>query len=52
MLELGDGQSFAIAGLLQDNITETIGKYPYLGDVPVLGTRSGAASSKETRRSL
>jgi pilus assembly protein CpaC len=37
VIELGDGQSFALAGLLQDNITETIGKFPYLGDVPVLG---------------
>jgi pilus assembly protein CpaC len=50
VIELGDGQSFAIAGLLQDNITETIAKYPYLGDVPVLGTlfRSSAFQRKET----
>ncbi|MDR3566497.1 MAG: type II and III secretion system protein family protein [Syntrophobacteraceae bacterium] len=37
VLELGDGQSFAIAGLLQDNITETIAKFPGLGNLPVLG---------------
>jgi len=50
IIELGDGQSFAIAGLLQDNITETIGKYPYLGDVPVLGTlfRSSSFQRNET----
>lgn len=38
VVELGDGQSFAIAGLLQDDINEAISKYPWLGDVPVLGT--------------
>jgi len=50
VIELGDGQSFAIAGLLQDNITETIGKYPYLGDVPVLGAlfRSSQFQRNET----
>ncbi|MGO8944132.1 MAG: type II and III secretion system protein family protein [Syntrophobacteraceae bacterium] len=50
VIQLGDGQSFAIAGLLQDNISETIGKYPYLGDVPVLGTlfRSSQFQRNET----
>jgi pilus assembly protein CpaC len=50
VIELGDGQSFVIAGLLQDNITDTIGKYPYLGDVPVLGTlfRSSHFQRNET----
>jgi pilus assembly protein CpaC len=36
-VELMDGQSFAIAGLIADNVTETIAKYPVLGDLPVLG---------------
>jgi pilus assembly protein CpaC len=36
-VELGDGQSFAIAGLLRDFTTEMISKYPVLGDIPVLG---------------
>ena len=36
-VELGDGQSFAIAGLLRDFTRETIEKYPLLGDIPVLG---------------
>jgi pilus assembly protein CpaC len=50
VIELGDGQSFAIAGLLQDNITEKIGKYPYLGDTPVLGAlfRSSQFQRNET----
>jgi pilus assembly protein CpaC len=36
-VELGSGQSFAIAGLLQNNVNQTISKFPWLGDVPVLG---------------
>jgi len=36
-VELGNGQSFAIAGLLRDDFEDTVRKYPILGDVPVLG---------------
>jgi len=36
-VELADGQSFAIAGLLSDNVRENISKFPFLGDIPVLG---------------
>jgi len=36
-VELGSGQSFAIAGLIQNNITHDISKFPGLGDVPILG---------------
>ncbi|MCH8835281.1 MAG: type II and III secretion system protein family protein [Proteobacteria bacterium] len=36
-VELGSGQSFAIAGLLQNNVTHDIRKFPVLGDIPVLG---------------
>ncbi|HLI13328.1 MAG TPA: type II and III secretion system protein family protein [Alphaproteobacteria bacterium] len=36
-IELGSGQSFAIGGLLQNNIANTLNKVPGLGDVPVLG---------------
>lgn len=36
-VELGSGQSFAIAGLLQNNVTHNISKFPGLGDIPVLG---------------
>jgi pilus assembly protein CpaC len=37
MVELGDGQSFAIAGLLRDNVRSVVSKYPLLGDLPILG---------------
>jgi pilus assembly protein CpaC len=36
-VELGSGQSFMIAGLLQNSNTNNIEKAPFLGDVPVLG---------------
>jgi pilus assembly protein CpaC len=36
-IELGAGQSFAIGGLLDNSLTETISKIPVIGDIPVLG---------------
>ena len=36
-IDVASGQSFAIAGLLQNNVNQTIAKFPWLGDVPVLG---------------
>ena len=49
-VELGSGQSFAIAGLLQHNSTQTVSKVPGLGDVPVLGAlfKSDAYQREET----
>jgi pilus assembly protein CpaC len=49
-VELGDGQSFAIAGLLKDNTRDAIAKYPFLGEVPVLGAlfRSNDYQRSET----
>ncbi len=37
-LELRDGQSFAIAGLLKDNLASVVDKIPLLGDLPILGS--------------
>lgn len=36
-VELGSGQTFAIAGLLKNDRANNIQKFPGLGDVPVLG---------------
>jgi pilus assembly protein CpaC len=36
-VELRDGESFTIAGLLSDNYADTINAFPILGDIPVLG---------------
>jgi pilus assembly protein CpaC len=36
-VELKDGESFMIGGLLDKGITETFQKIPFLGDIPILG---------------
>jgi len=36
-VQLGDGQSFAVAGLIKNNFTEALNKFPGLGEAPVLG---------------
>jgi pilus assembly protein CpaC len=36
-VELADGQSFVIGGLLDNRETETFQKIPFLGDIPILG---------------
>jgi pilus assembly protein CpaC len=36
-VELASGQSFALAGLMQNNTEQDISKFPWLGDVPVIG---------------
>jgi pilus assembly protein CpaC len=49
-VELRDGQSFAIAGLLQDDSTRGQDQLPWLGSVPVLGAlfRSSSYLANET----
>jgi pilus assembly protein CpaC len=53
-VELRDGQSFAIAGLLQSTSGENIKQLPWLGDVPVLGAlfRSASFEKKETELAM
>jgi pilus assembly protein CpaC len=36
-VQLRDGQSLAIGGLLQDNIKEQVKRFPVLGEIPILG---------------
>jgi pilus assembly protein CpaC len=49
-IELKDGQSFAIAGLLQSNFTDDVRQLPWLGDIPILGAlmRSSSFQRNET----
>ena len=49
-VELRDGQSFAIAGMLQANNSRNISQLPWLGTVPVLGAlfRDSAYQKNET----
>jgi len=50
VIELGDGQSFAIAGLLSETVRESISKFPILGEIPIIGAlfRSSSFQKKET----
>lgn len=36
-VELADGQSFAIAGLIDNRLTEVYSKIPAIGDIPIIG---------------
>ena len=36
-VQLMDGQSFVIAGLIKNNVSETINRFPFIGDVPIIG---------------
>ncbi|WP_456684134.1 hypothetical protein [Bradyrhizobium sp. USDA 3262] len=49
-VELRDGQSFAIAGLLQTRNAQDVQQLPWIGSVPVLGAlfRSASYQQKET----
>jgi len=49
-MELGDGQSFAIAGLVDDRVTRLLSRVPGIGDLPVLGQlfRSQSFSKSKT----
>jgi pilus assembly protein CpaC len=49
-VEVKDGQTFAIAGLLSDTHRNAINKFPVLGDIPILGTlfRSSQYQKNET----
>jgi pilus assembly protein CpaC len=49
-VDLRDGESFAIAGLLSDKTAESVARYPLLGEIPILGVlfRSSRFERKET----
>ena len=49
-VELRDGESFTIAGLLSDTYENDVNQFPFVGDVPVLGTlfRSNAFQHGQT----
>ena len=49
-VELGSGQTFAIAGLLQNQTQQQLQAYPWIGDLPIIGSlfRSTAFQRGET----
>ena len=51
-VELEDGQSFAIAGLLDRQTTESLSKIPGLGDIPILGKLFSSKTISRTNSEL
>jgi pilus assembly protein CpaC len=52
VIELADGQSFAIAGLLKDDVREIVSKFPLLGSIPVLGALFRSTSFRKNETEL
>ena len=50
--ELRDGQSFVIAGLIDNRVTDTWNKVPGLGDIPILGAFFRSKSINKTNSEL
>src|SRR6266496_5584366 len=51
-VELRDGQSFALAGLLDNNETRSFSKIPVLGDIPLLGNLFKSSSFQKNESEL
>jgi pilus assembly protein CpaC len=51
-LEIQDGQSFVIAGLLDNRLTSISSKVPGLGDIPVLGTLFKSKNLQKSKSEL
>ena len=51
-VEMRDGESFAIAGLLQDDFQDMSSQVPWLGDIPVLGALFRSADFQREQSEL
>ncbi len=51
-VELRDGESFAIAGLIEDQFMDNAAQLPWLGDVPVLGALFRSADYRRRQTEL
>jgi pilus assembly protein CpaC len=51
-VQLMDGQSLAIAGLIKNNVNETIKRVPLLGEIPILGALFRSSEFQNDRTEL
>jgi len=51
-VELGEGQSFVVSGLLDNRETESFSKLPFLSDLPLLGNLFKSKIQKKNRTDL
>jgi pilus assembly protein CpaC len=47
-----DGQSFAIGGLIKNNVTTNIQAFPFLGEIPILGALFRSSDFQTDRSEL
>ena len=52
VVEVQEGQTFAIAGLMDHQMTESIRKIPLLGDIPILGALFRSSSYQQSQTEL
>jgi pilus assembly protein CpaC len=50
--ELQDGQSFVIAGLMDNRVTNVANKFPFLGDIPIIGNFFKSKSDQKSNSEL
>nr|WP_256116489.1 pilus assembly protein N-terminal domain-containing protein [Escherichia coli] len=51
-VELADGESFLLGGLISNNELESLSKIPFIGDVPILGSLFRNVSTERSRSEL
>ena len=51
-VELGDGESFVISGLINDQLTSNVNKIPFLGDLPYIGAFFRSSRYSRAEREL
>jgi pilus assembly protein CpaC len=52
VVELEEGQTFAIAGLMDNSLTSSVSKVPLLGDLPIIGALFRSESVRQNRTEL
>lgn len=51
-IELADGDSFAIGGLLSEEDKEALTKVPFIGDIPILGALARHSTTERSKNEL
>ena len=51
-VELGDGETFVLSGLVSNNLSSNVDKVPWLGDIPVLGAFFRTTNINRTEKEL
>ena len=51
-MELGDGESFVISGLINDQLMSNVDKVPFLGDLPYIGAFFRSSRYSRAEREL